>query len=484
MMELMFLLTEKQEVPCHVGAILIFRKPRTRGAQVAGAIVDAYRRLQPRPPFNRVPVSGVTGMLEWREVEQVDPVRHVLHLRLPPPGSDRQLHQLVADLHEPLLDRHRPGWKIYVIDGLEGGRFAIYHKCHHSLADGESGMAILRGSMSTSPQDRRIRPLAPPANRRQRSARSSQTRNGSDDDATGLVDRMLASGKGSLQAVARALEGVRGFSSTEPRAYTAPQTPMNEPIAAARSVTHFVLPLQRMKAVARAWDATLNDVALAILDEAMHRQLRAMQRVPDHPLVAICPVLLQAQGSKRATNRLSTIFPPLGPVTARVDRRLKQIHANTRAAREQLDQLGRDTAYAYTVATYAVTQALAAARPASFGLPMLLGNVVVSNVRGPAEPLYLNRARLEEIFPVSMLAIAVGLNITLLSYDGRVIFGITANGAALPDVEPLARHALDAFEELEQATAKAKGRGARRPRATSGRRLTQSRRVYRRRSRP
>lgn len=451
MMDLMFLLTEKQEVPCHVGAILIFRR-RAGGAEVASAIVDAYRRVQPRPPFNRIPIPGATGMLEWRDVTRFDSGRHVMHLRLPSPGSDGQLHQLIADLHEPLLDRHRPGWKIYVIDGLRGDRFAIYHKCHHSLVDGESGMAILSGSMSASPQDRRIRPVAAPAQRRS----EARTRGARADDRSPLVERILASGRGSLQALARALEGVRGFSPTEVRAYTAPRTPMNEPIAAARSVTHFVLPLTRMKVVARAWDATLNDVALAILDDAMNRQLAAMSRTPDHPLVAICPVSLRSPGSKRATNRLSTIYPPLGRIGASVDQRLEQIRASTRDARGRLDELGQDTAYAYSVATYAVAQALTAARPASFGPPMLLGNVVVSNVRGPDAPLYLSGARLEEIFPVSMLVIGVGLNITLLSYDGRVIFGITASGSALPDVEPLADHALAAFAELERATANRK----------------------------
>ncbi len=458
MMDLMFLLTEKPEVPRHVGAVLIFRRPRVGGARVAREIFDAYRRSRPRSPFNRIPVLDGTGLPEWREVDEINGSHHVLHLRLPPPGSDKQFHELIAELHEPLLDRHHPGWQIYVIEGLEGDRFAIYHKCHHSLVDGELGMAVLRSSLSTSLQDRRIRPMAAPAHHRRPPRKPTGLLHRIEADTGRLAVDALSMGLGSLQAVARVLEGVRGYSSSEARGFTAPHTPMNSPIRGARSIAHMVLPLQRMKSVAHAWDSTLNDVALAILDEAMHLHLSDMGRTPDRPLVAICPVALRDPGVKRAANRLSIILAPLGEVAARVDRRLQQIEARMRVAKEQLVRLGPDAAYAYTVATFVLTQALGIARPALRGSAMLLGNAVVSNVRGPAETLYLNGARLEVIFPVSMLDNAVGLNIVFISYADRVIFGFTANASALPDIEPLARHAQDAFANLERVTSRRRAR--------------------------
>jgi WS/DGAT/MGAT family acyltransferase len=233
---------------------------------------------------------------------------------------------------------------------------------------------------------------------------------------------------------------------------------MNDPIYNARSITHAVLPLARVKAVARAWDATLNDVALAVLDAGINRYLKDMGRVPDHPIVALCPVSLHDPRVKEATTRASAIFPALGAVNAPVEKRLQQIIANTRAAKDELNSLGKDAAYAYAVTAFAMSETLAIAQPEALGLGMLPANVLISNVRGPEETLYLNGARLEAFFPVSTLIVAVGLNVTFMSYDGQLILGFTANGSALPEVESMARYTREAFTALEKATARRRAR--------------------------
>ena len=292
MLDLMFFLTETQDNPRHVGSVLIFRKPSRGGAKTVREIVDAYRRAKPRPPFNRVPVFRKVGLPVWREVDSIDPSHHVLHLALPAPGSNEQLHELIADLHAPMFERHRPGWKMYVIEGLAGDRFAIYHKCHHALVDGESGMAILRNSLATSARDRRIRTTVGETRPPRPRPAPAGLRDALEREARALARRTLSVSRGSLRTFEQAIEGLRGFSAKRPRAFTAPHTPMNDPIYNARSITHTALPLARLKAVARAWDATLNDVALCILDAAINRYLKAMGRTPGHPIVALCPVSL------------------------------------------------------------------------------------------------------------------------------------------------------------------------------------------------
>ena len=450
MLDLMFFLTESIDNPRHVGSVLIFRKPARGGARVVEQIVEAYRRARPRAPFNRIPVFRRSGMPLWQEVSSLEPRQHVRHISLPAPGSDEQLHELIADLHAPMLERHRPGWKLYVIDGLEGGRFALYHKVHHALVDGESGMEILRRSLATDPRDRRIRTTVE-LDQPERTRRAPQGLQALlEREARVLARRTFSIGMGSLFLVEQALGGLRGYSPRRTRAFTAPHTPMNEPIYNSRAVSHAVLPLARMKRVAKRTGTTLNDVTLCLIDAAVNRYLRAAGQAPDHPLVAICPVSLREAGVKEATTNVSAIWPPLGPVRAPIDRRLRAIAANTRAAKVELRSLGKNVAYAYAVMAFALSETLAIARPEALGL--LPANLLVSNVRGPERPLYLNGARLEALFPVSTLIAGVGLNVTFMSYAGQVVLGFTANGAALPEVESLARYTAEAFERLERAS--------------------------------
>jgi WS/DGAT/MGAT family acyltransferase len=319
-------------------------------------------------------------------------------------------------------------------------------------------MAILRNSLATSPRVRRIRAsVGLPRAHRPRPAPEG-LRTALEREARALARRSLSVSRGSLRVFEQAIEGLRGFTARETRAFTAPHTPMNDPIHNARSITHTVLSLKRMKAVARAWDATLNDVALTILDAGINRYLKEIGRPPGHPLVALCPVSLHDPKVKQATTQVSAIFPPLGAVAAPIDERLQQIMANTRAAKEQLKGLGRNAAYVYAVLAFAMSETIAIAQPGKLGLGMLPANVLISNVRGPEETLYLNGARLEAFFPVSTLIVAVGLNATFMSYDGQIILGFTANGSALPGIESLARYTREAFAALEEATAQRKSR--------------------------
>jgi len=464
MLDLMFFLTETVDNPRHVGSVLIFKRPRG-GRDTVREIVAAYRATKPLPPFNRIPVFRKSGMPVWEEVERIDPSHHVLHLALPAPGSDRQLHELIADLHAPILERHRPGWKVYVIEGLAGDRFAIYHKVHHALVDGESGMAILRRSLADSPRDRRIRATVGLKQPERRRPVPHGLREALELEARRFARRTLSIGRSSLRIAEETLGGLLGYSPSHARAFTAPRSPMNDPIFNARSISHVTLPLAEMKAVARAWDATLNDVALCLVDAAVNRYLRAMGRAPDHPLVSICPVSLHDPKLKQATTNVSAIWPALGPVSASIDRRLRTIMANTRAAKAQLGSLGRDAAYSYAVMAFALSETLTIARPEALGL--LPANMLVSNVRGPERPLYLNGARLEALFPVSTLIAGVGLNVTFMSYAGRVVFGFTANGSALPEVESMARYAAEALEALRRASGRRAGTRAKRIRSAA-----------------
>ena len=143
-----------------------------------------------------------------------------------------------------MFERHRPGWKMYVIDGLAGNRFAIYHKVHHALVDGESGMAILRKSLATSPRDRRIRATVGVTQKQRPRPAPEGLRAALESEARRLAGKTLSVSRGSLRVFEQAIEGLRGFSVKQTRAFTAPHTLMNDPIYNARSITHTVFELQ------------------------------------------------------------------------------------------------------------------------------------------------------------------------------------------------------------------------------------------------
>jgi diacylglycerol O-acyltransferase / wax synthase len=465
MLDLMFFLTENQDNPRHVGAVLIFERPRRGGATVVGRILHAYRHASPVPPFNRIPVLRRAGLPEWREVDHVDMEWHVQHRTLPAPGSDAQLDRLVAELHAPMLERDRPGWRVYVIDGLERNRFAMFIKVHHALVDGESGIALVHRSLSRSSSDRRIRPVIV-------TSLPALARVVPEDPLPRLVYEVgkaartaLSIGWGSERLLTEGLEGLRGFSRKEIRPFTAALTPMNEPIRNARTIAHTVLPLDAMKAVARSWGATLNDVALCILDAGMNRYLRSIGRLAERALVAVCPVSLQDPDVKQTTTQVSIFWTPLGTPPAAIGQRMRQVMANTRAAKERIRTLPRDVAYAYAVLTFAIGETLALV-PRSSADYFLPSNVLISNVRGPTEPLYLGGARLEALCPVSTLISGMGLNITFMSYAGRVVIGFTANASALPEAARLARYTREAFAALERQSRRATARPANAQRRT------------------
>ena len=450
MLDLMFLLTETQDNPRHVGAVLIFERPSRGGAATVRQVISAYRRARPVPPFNRVPVLLRAGLPEWREVRTFDMRWHVQQRTLPPPGSDAQLHELVAQLHAPMLERDRPGWQVFVIDGLARNRFAVFIKVHHALVDGESGIELVHRSLSHSARDRRIRTVVettlPKPARPRPGSRLAQF----EHEVDRATRTLLTVGLGSRRLLEESLAGLRGFSHEETRPFTAPLTPMNEPIRNARAIAHTVLPLPAMQAVARRWGATLNDVALCVLDSGMNRYLRGLGRVPERPLVAICPVSLQQADAKQATTQVSVFWTPLGSPVASVTSRMRELVANTRAAKERIRSLPREAAYAYAVLTFALGETLALLPRGSLDF-FLPSNVLISNGRGPAEPLYLNGARLEALCPVSTLIAGMGLNITFMSYAGQVVIGFTCNAASLPGADRLAQYTREAFAELQRA---------------------------------
>jgi diacylglycerol O-acyltransferase / wax synthase len=464
-LDLMWLLMESQANPTHVGALLLLDKPKDR-PEVVREIVDAYRAQAPSPPFNYIAELSGGSLPHFRETDRFDAHYHVGHIALPDGATYDDLLRLVADLHEPMLDRDRPLFRDWLIDGVPDGRFALYAKVHHAIIDGVSGVRRIYAGLRTSPR-RGVPPAGFAVKVPTRTPRAPKA----------LVERLAGFGvlatrqtlawrDVSLGAIRKGFASMLGGDPGPSQPFSARRTPMNEPIGAARSFATLSLPIEEMREVGRHFDATLNDLSVTIVDEGLHRYLRETGRASPHRLVAMCPMSLRDESDTAAGTKASAMFVHLGDPSAPVVKRIDQVSSELRAAKEELRAMSKDAATTYAVAVLGLAELAQAPLVDRVAPP--LANLVISNVPGGRERMYLNGAPVVGMFPVSAIAAAVGLNATLTSYHDHMDFGFVGNGASMYDLPALARHVEDAYAELKAAA--------------TARRTTASRRVRTRRA--
>jgi len=270
----------------------------------------------------------------------------------------------------------------------------------------------------------------------------------------------------SVGALKKGLASLLGADPVGSAPFTAHRGPMNEPLQMARSIATLSLPLEEMHAVGRHFGATLNDLAVTIVDEGVHRYLRRTGRAFAHRLVAFCPVSLRDEGDTAAGTKASAMFVHLGEHEATVIDRIGQVVAALDAGKQELRAMSKDAAMVYAIALLGVAELTTATRVDRLAPP--LANLVISNVPGGRERLYLNGAPLVGTFPVSAIAMSVGLNVTLTSYHECMDFGFVGSGATMYDLPQLSGHVQDAYEELKAAASKRRPAVVRRTRPRSG----------------
>ena len=264
-LDLSWLLIESPSSTTHVGAMLLFKKPPGR-RNTGREIVEAYRGQRPLPPFNFVPELIGTSVPHFREVDGWDPYYHVQHLSLPAGSSYEELLRLVSDLHEPMLDRDRPLFRCWVIDGVPGGRFAIYTKTHHSIIDGVSGLKKLYDGLSLT--DAPV--ILPPAFAQPRPPSKPRTPPPALHRLTGTLRGAIAQvgaiNQISFGALRKGLSAVLGSHLEGSLPFVARHAPTNVPLKQARGFATASLPLEEMHHIGHQFGATLNDVAATVID--------------------------------------------------------------------------------------------------------------------------------------------------------------------------------------------------------------------------
>jgi len=468
-----FLNMETSTTYGHVCGLAIF-DPSTAPGPVG--LDDVKKLISDRihllPPYRRRLVEVPFGLDHpyWIEDPDFDIDFHVRHMGLPPPGDARQLAEQVSRIVARPLDRKRPLWELYLIEGLEGGLTAQLTKIHHCAIDGVSGAEMLATLLDVEPEPRHVEPprrawrpeaeptqlemamrglIAVAATPRKgfRLAREAVRHLPALADSLGF-DLPGMDGLGRL--IGRTPDPLLSEASTP-----APRTSFNDRITPHRRFAFGSLSLDEVKEIKTAFGVTVNDVVMALCAGALRKYLSDRKQLPPDPLIAMVPVSVRTEAQEATFgNQVSAMSASLHTDVEDVATRMQRIHESMKVAKEQHQALPatlmQDFAqFAPPAVAARAARVIARATVAEWmDVPF---NVVISNVPGPQFPLYGVGAKLVANYPVSAINDGVGLNMTVQSYNGNLDFGLVACRELMPDVWDLMDDLRGALGELKEA---------------------------------
>ncbi|MDQ8036382.1 MAG: wax ester/triacylglycerol synthase family O-acyltransferase [Pedobacter sp.] len=446
-----FLLLERRQQPMHIGTLQLFTYPEDAKADYVSRLAEHMRSFtQVQAPFNQRIVTRF-GQPFWEEDRQFDLDHHFRHAALPKPGRIRELLAFISAEHSNLLDRERPLWEIHLIEGVQGRRFAVYTKIHHSLMDGMAGMRLMMRAFSNTPETQGLPPIwaVPP---RQRKASADKEKSGKDMAAT-LAKLKQEAGRNALVLPHVAREVGRSLTSERQKedfvsVFDAPPSVLNQRITGSRRFAAQSYSMARIRAIGKAFGATVNDVVMAMCGAALRDYLISQNALPEKPLIAMVPVSLRDDDESEGGNQIAVVLANLGTHVDDPAERIRIVMGSIREAKQRCKRMSSSELLLYTAVSLA---------PA--GVNMLTGlapqwqsfNVIISNVPGPKEHMYWNGARMDGIYPVAFLMDNAALNFTLLSYVDQLEFGITACRRTLPSMQRLLDYLEKALDDLETA---------------------------------
>jgi WS/DGAT/MGAT family acyltransferase len=472
-----FLNLETSTTYGHVSGLAVF-DPST--ASVPPTPEDVKKLIEERihllPPYRRRLVEVPFGLDHpyWIEDPDFDLDFHVRHIGLPPPGDARQLGEQVARIVARPLDRSRPLWELYVIEGLEGGLVAQLTKIHHCAIDGVSGAEILATLLDRTPEPRTVDPPRrawrpePEPTQLEMWLRGVAAVAGTPRKGVRLARQAVR----HLPALSRQLgfgplpgEGLidrtlgRKPELLSQEENPTPHTIFNGRITPHRRFAFGSLPLEDVKDIKKQRGVTLNDVVMALCSGALRRYLEERRELPPEPLVAMVPVSVRTEDQQGTFgNQVSSMTASLHTHVADPLERLDRIHEGMRVAKEQHKALPatllQDFAQ-FAPPAVAARAARVVTRAAGANWMDVPFNVVISNVPGPQFPLYGCGSKLVANYPVSTVTDGAGLNITVQSYDGSLDFGVISCRELVPEVWDIIDHLRDSLQELKEAVKKA-----------------------------
>jgi diacylglycerol O-acyltransferase len=446
-----FLSNESTSSHMHVGAILIFEGPPPRYVDLVEHVrgrlhlVPRFRQRLVVPPLE-------AGRPLWADDVNFNLSYHIRHTALPEPGGEAQLKRLAGRVFSQQLDRSKPLWELWLVQGLERDRFAILTKTHHAMVDGISGVDI--GTVLFDLEPVPEPPAVEDAWIPQPSPSTTELVGRGLGDAVGLPIKMaeqaIAAVRHPESAVRKAVEGLEALSAVLSQfADPAPDVPLNQPIGPHRRYVWARSELATFKRIKDGLGGTVNDVVLAVVTGSIRNWLHVRGvRTEGLELRALVPVSIRAEDEHgNLGNRITLMRGPLPVYIEDPVRRLNTISEEMAGLKESKQALGAEMISRFN--DFAPPTLLAQASRINFSTRLF--NLLVTNVPGPQVPLYVLGRELEEVFPVAFLPQNHALAVAIMSYHGKVGFGLLADYDSMEDIELLGAGITDSLAELEEA---------------------------------
>jgi diacylglycerol O-acyltransferase len=460
-LDAVFLNFERKEMPLHIGSVSICAGPLPFDQFVAGIqrkldLLPRYRQKAVRPFLD-------IGLPTWQDDPKFDIRRHIFHVKLDAPAGEAQLRELTGRIFTELLDRDKPLWEVYIVDGLAGGRSAILTKVHHCMVDGVSGVALLNAMFDATPDTSPETPPVPKGAPKRKRQPPPQPAGDFTDALKGAFQATLGHLAGAQKNLAdygmsllhdrQALTGLLRVVDTLPQVLgPLERLPFNRPCSGERRVAWSEHSFAEARAIRAACGGTVNDVVLTVLTGAVMRYLKLhKESLGNRFFRVMVPVNLRQAGDRGMFGNCVSILPVTLPLFIKDPvERLHRISSQTEAMKHARVAELMWAGISYLCALPAPLQALLGRLPL-LSTPVPIMHMVATNVPGPQIPLYANGRRLLTMYPHVPAGWDTGINVAIQSYDQKLFFGFTIDAQAAPGGERMKEFLDAAFVELRKA---------------------------------